>query len=121
MRLWSRANSRTCASEGAGPVACASALATAIEDPLGVGQAQVATAHEHRQVIEHVSALLGDPLVGLLPDRARDLLGLLLDLGAGERRIVEEGDGVGARRARAGPVVDRALQRAQNLRGRLRL
>ena len=63
IRLWWRASSRTRASDGAGPVTCASALATAIQHPLGVGQAQVAPAQQHGQVVEHVGRFLGDALV----------------------------------------------------------
>ena len=45
---------------------------------------------QHREVVEHVGGLLGDALVGLLAHGADDLLGLLLHLGAGQRRVVEQ-------------------------------
>src|ERR1700760_2800037 len=88
MRLWWRASSRTSASERLGPrrgAAVASALATAIQHPFGVGEAQVAPAQQHGQVVEHVGGLLGDALVGFLAGGADDLLGLLLHLGTGQR------------------------------------
>ena len=52
-------------------------------------------------MVEDVGGLLGDALVGLLARGARDLLGLLVDLLADQRRVVEQLDGVGALRALA--------------------
>ena len=63
IRLWSRASARTSSSDGVGPVARGSVLATAIEHPLGVGERQAALAEQDREVIEHVGGLLGDALV----------------------------------------------------------
>src|SRR5918999_1224282 len=66
------------------------------QDLLGVGEGQPAGMQEHGQVVEHVGRLLGDPLVALLARRARHLLGLLLDLLADPRRVVEQGHRVAA-------------------------
>src|ERR1700751_141325 len=121
MRLWWRARSRTCASEGAGPVALISALATAIKDPLRVSQGEVARAQQDGEVIQEVGALLGHALVGFLAGGAHDLLGLLLHLGTGQRRVIQEGDRVGAVWPTARTIVDRALEHAQDLAGRLGL
>src|SRR4051812_46338487 len=95
--------------------------ATANEHPLGVGEREPAGVQEHREVVEDVGGLLGHAVVRLLARGARDLLGLLLDLGADQPGIGEQRRGVGAlgtlRRARA----DRALERRQRLVRRERL
>src|SRR5919199_189412 len=75
-RLCSRAASRAASSVGL----CSATAGS--ENLLGVGQRQPAAAQQHRQVVEHVGGLLGDALVGLLARGARDLLRLLLHLGA---------------------------------------
>src|SRR3954453_7544578 len=54
--------------------------ATANEHPLGVGEREPAGVQQHRQVVEDVGGLLGDPHVLLLARGARDLLGLLAHL-----------------------------------------
>ena len=99
----------------------AGSTATAIEHLLGVGERPVAAVEQHGQVVEDVGRLLVDAVVGLLARGAGDLLGLLLDLRADARRVVEELDGVGAARAVALAVGERALERGQRLvrRGRL--
>src|SRR4051794_38436601 len=94
-RLCSRARARTSSRLGATGSA-AGAAGTTIEDLLRVGQAAVAAVEEDRQVVEDVGRLLVDAVVGLLARGTRDLLGLLLDLRADARRVVEELDGVGA-------------------------
>ena len=85
--------------------------------------AAAARVQQHGEVVEHVGGLLVDALVGLLARRAGDLLGLLLDLGADPRRVVEQLDGVGALRPQRRAVGERALERGQRLvrRGRLEL
>ena len=91
------------------------------EHLLGVGEAEAARAQQHGQVVEDVGGLLGDALVGLLARGAGDLLGLLLDLLADQRRVGQQLGGVGAlgrlRRARG----DRALEAGQRLVRRRRL
>src|SRR5215210_5936090 len=94
MRLWSRASSRASSRLGRTAGAAASA-ATAKQDLLGVREIAAATAQQDDQVVEHVRGLLVDAVVGLLPRGARDLLRLLHDLLADERRIVHELHGVG--------------------------
>ena len=71
-------------------------------------------------MVEDVGGLVVDALVGLLARGARDLLGLLLDLRADERRVVEQLDGVGALGALARAVGERALERGQRLVRRAR-
>src|SRR4051812_49850362 len=95
-RLCSRASARTSSRLGATGSAAGSA-ATAIEDLLRVGQAAVAAVEQDRQVVQDVGRLLVDAIVGLLARGARDLLGLLLDLRADARRVVQDLDGVQAR------------------------
>src|SRR4051794_7096048 len=109
-RLCSRASARTSSRPGDTGSAAGSA-ATAIEDLLGVGQRAAAAVEQHGQVVEDVGGLLVDPLVGLLARSACDLFGLLLDLRADQRRVVEELDGVGGRPAGPPPGVARALAR----------
>ena len=70
---------------------------------------------------EHVGGFLVEPLVGLVAGRARDLLGLLLDLRAVEREVVEEADDVRAVGALARALGDDALERGQRLVRRRRL
>src|SRR5919108_6059849 len=121
-RLCSRASSRTSSSDGSTRSALGSA-ATAIEDLLGIRQRAPTRVQQHGQVVEDVGGLLVDAIVGLLARGARDLLGLLLDLRADPRRVVEQFDGVGAAGALALAVLQRPLERGQRLvrRGRLRL
>src|SRR4051812_32984141 len=117
-RLCSRARARTSSRLGATGSAAGSA-ATAIEDLLRVGQAAVAAVEEDRQVVEDVGRLLVDAVVGLLARGPRDLLGLLLDLRADARRVVEELDGVRALRPLALAIGERPFERRERLvRGR---
>src|SRR4051794_7353950 len=67
-----------------------SLAAAAIERLRGVAERQAAGGEQHLEVIQDVRRLLGDALVGLLADGAGDLLGLLLDLVAGEARIGQQ-------------------------------
>src|SRR3954463_6069983 len=92
-------------------IASAVSAAAAIEHLRGVGEGAVAPGQQHGQVEEHVGRLVVDAVVGLLARRADDLLGLLLDLGAGQVAVVEQADDVGARRALRGALGDRALER----------
>src|SRR4051812_32372514 len=108
MRLWSRASSRT--SSRLGVTVGRVSAATAIEHPLGVGQAQSPAAEEDGEVVQHVGRLLGHPLVGLLAGGAGDLPSLLLDLLADALGVVEQLHGVGAVGALLGPVGEHALE-----------
>ena len=72
------------------PVSCGRQRRRPREHLLGVGEREAAAAQQHGQVVEHVGGLLGHALVGLLAGRAGDLLGLLLDLLAHERRVGEQ-------------------------------
>src|SRR3954470_10683444 len=114
MRLWSRASSRASSRLGRTAGAAASA-ATAKQDLLGVREIAAATAQQDRQVVEDVGSLLVDAVVGLLACGARDLLRLLHDLLADERRVVEQLDGVGALGTLALAVDQRALEVGQRL------
>src|SRR5215212_7283023 len=69
---------------------CSASAATVKQHLLGVREAQAAGGEQDRQVVQQVRGLLGDALVGLLARRARDLLGLLPDLLAHERRVGEQ-------------------------------
>src|SRR3954471_22436261 len=113
-RLFSRASARTSTRLGETGSAAGSA-ATAIEHLLRVGERAVAAVEQHGQVVEDVGRLLVDAVVGLLAGGARDLLGLLLDLRADARRIVEELDRVGA----LGAVLLAVFQGSFELRERL--
>src|SRR4051812_5442559 len=95
--------------------------ATANEHPLGVGEREPAGMQQHRQVVEDVGGLLGDPLVRLLARGARDLLGLLLDLRPDQRGVLEQACGVGAVGPLGGARGDRALEPRQRLVRRERL
>src|SRR5690349_1342887 len=109
-RLWSPLRFLTSSSVGRTSRCSATA---AKEHLLGVLEAQPAAVQEHRQVVQDVGGLLGDPLVGLLAGGAGDLLGLLLHLLADERRVGEQ-----LARVAAGvgdPLGDRALQARQRL------
>src|SRR3954464_5852144 len=88
-RLCSRASARTSSRLGETGSAAGS-TATGTEHLLRLLGGSGATVEQHRQVIEDVGRLLVDAVVALLAGGARDLLGLLLDLRAGARRIVEE-------------------------------
>src|SRR5262249_50350038 len=105
-RLCSRASARTSSSDGSTRKAPGSA-ATAIQDLLGVGQRTPARVQQHGEVVEDVGGLLVDAIVALLARGAGDLLGLLLDLRADQRRVVEQLDGVGARWPPRGAVGER--------------
>src|SRR3954471_1803167 len=83
IRLWSPVRARASSRVG---VTCRCSATAAKEHLLGVGQAEAAALEQHREVIQDVGRLVGDALVGLLARRPRDLLGLLLDLLADERR-----------------------------------
>src|SRR4051794_12935894 len=117
IRLWSRARSRTSSSDGS--MISSLSAATLKEDLFRVAQRAAAPVEQHRQVVEHVGRLVVDAVVGLLARRARDLLGLLHDLLADPRRVVEQLDGVGALGPLRRAVAQRALQAGQRLvRGR---
>src|SRR4051812_35907518 len=119
-RLCSRASARTSSRLGETGRAAGSAT-TAIEHPLGIGQRPPAAVEQHGQVVQDVGGLLVDAVVGLLAGGARDLLGLLLDLGADARRVVEELDRVGASGAVALAVCEGSLEVRERLVGRRRL
>src|SRR6476646_8564218 len=118
-RLCSRASSRTSSSDGSTVNERSAAAAT--QDLLGAGEVVAARAQQHEQVVEDVGGLLIDALVALLARGAGDLLGLLHDLLADERGILEQLHGVGARGALRGALGQRALERGQLLVGRGRL
>src|SRR4051794_11082735 len=67
---------------------------------------------------EDVGGLVVDAVVGLLVGGLDDLLGLLLDLRAGEPPVVEQLDHVGAAGALVPTPLDDALDRGQGLVGR---
>src|SRR3954463_12111833 len=90
-RLKSAAASRTASRPGETSSATAGS-----EHLLGVGERQAPRAQQHGQVVEDVGRLLADALVALLAGGARDLLRLLGDLLADERRVREQSGGVGA-------------------------
>src|SRR4051812_45853185 len=102
IRLWSPGSAR--ASSRLGVTSRCSATA-AKEHLLGVGEAQAAALEQHGQVVEDVGRLVGHALVGLLARGAGDLLGLLLDLLADERRVREQLGRVAGRLR--DPLVDR--------------
>src|SRR4051794_12047749 len=77
IRLCSPASPRDSSTLG---FTCTASAATLNQHPLGVREPQAARGQQHGQVVEHVGGLLGHALVALLAGRARDLLGLLLDL-----------------------------------------
>src|SRR4051812_49278130 len=112
IRLWSPVSAR--ASSRLGLTSRCSATA-AKEHLLGVGEAQAAALEQHREVVEDVGGLVGHALVGLLARGAGDLLGLLLDLLADERRVREQLGRVGA----LAGILDAGLQRALQARQRL--
>src|SRR3954453_4928753 len=64
--------------------------ATGIQNLERVGQRKVTRGEQQGQVVEEVGGLLGPPLVGPLARGTRDLLGLLLDLLADQRRVRQE-------------------------------
>src|SRR3984885_5936731 len=102
------------------PIGVVSApLATAIENPLGIGNAQAAAAQQHGEVIDDVGRLLGDALIGLLASRPNDLLRLLLDLGSDEAWVIEALRGVRARGPGRRALGDRPLERRERLVTRL--
>src|SRR5690242_18747529 len=121
IRLWSRASDRAVSSDGWIPVKAASGLTTAIEHAFGVGKCQTPPPQQHRQVVDDIRGLLGNAVVGLLARRAHNLFGLLLDLGAGERRVGEQRRRVGTVGTAFGALRDRALERGKRLVGRGRL
>src|SRR4051794_34167017 len=89
MRRWvpepAPAIRRTSSSDGVmTPVRLAMSAATLKQDLLRVPEGEAARGQQDLEVVEDVGGLLGDALVGLLAHRTRDLLGLLLDLAAGE-------------------------------------
>src|SRR3954452_8402689 len=88
--VWSRASSRT--SSSVGPTS--KSAETAIQHLERVGHRQATEREQHVEVIQHVGGLLADSLVRLLAYRPCDLLGLLANLVAGERRIREQPRGV---------------------------
>src|SRR3954452_5089614 len=86
---WSRASARTSSSVGVTSSSAGSAT-TAIQLLQRVGQAEAPRGEQHGEVVEHVSRLLPHAFVRLVARRARDLVGLLADLVADERRIGEQ-------------------------------
>src|SRR3954454_11147122 len=90
-RLYSAAASRTDSSPGDSSSATAGS-----EHLLRVGEGEATREQQHGEVVEDVGGLLGDALAGLLARGAGDLLGLLLDLLAHERRVGEQLGRVGA-------------------------
>src|SRR4051812_46139233 len=113
IRLCSRASSRTSSSDGS--ITSSDSAATLKEDLFGVAQRAAAAVEQHGQVVEDVRRLVVDAVVGLLARGAGDLLGLLHDLRADARRVVEQLDGVGALGPRGRAVAQRALQAGQRL------
>ena len=98
IRLCSRASTLTSSSVGDAepphPAPVISALATAIQHPLGVGERQAASPKQHREVIHHVRGLFGHSLIGFLARGSSDLLCFLLHLRADLRGVREQGRGV---------------------------
>src|SRR3954447_26908832 len=95
---WLPARIRTSSSDGVTfPMTAVRSAAAAIEHLRGVRQRQAARRQQHLEVVQDVGGLLGHPLVGLLAHGARDLLGLLAHLVAGEARIGEQLGGVRGR------------------------
>src|SRR5579859_639354 len=124
MRLCPAASAWACSRLGSSASASGRASAvTAIEHPLGVGEAARAAAQQDEQVVDDVGRLLVDALRRLLARGAGDLLRLLHDLALQAHGIVEQLDGVGA----GGPLgrarCDRALELREHLarRGGLEL
>src|SRR3954453_17448147 len=111
-RLWSPVSASVSSSVGRTSRFSATA---ANEHLLGVLEREPARPQQDREVVEDVRGLLGHALVGLLPRRPRDLLGLLLDLLADEGRVGQELARVAARVGHA--LLDRALQPGQRLVG----
>src|SRR4051794_6138509 len=68
----------------------------AVQDLQNLGHRDATREQQDREVVEDVRALLGDPLLGLRPDRLDDLSGLLADLVAREPRILQQLGGVAA-------------------------
>src|SRR5688572_207933 len=112
------ASSRTSSSDGVS----SRSTATAIQHLVRVAELHAPLGQQDGQVVEHVRRLLGKALVALLAGRARDLLGLLLDLLPGELAVGEEPGGVALRGSGFAPLGDRALERRERLaRHRLQL
>src|SRR4051794_10956836 len=88
MALAARASSW--ASSRLGRTSGASSAATAIERLQDGADRDAARQQQYLKVVEHVSGLLDDALVGLLGGSRCDLLRLLADLLADPLRIVEE-------------------------------
>src|SRR4051812_20671713 len=120
MRLWSRASSRTSSSDGS-TISSRVSVPALNEHLFGVAQRAAAAVQQDGQVVEDVGGLVVHALVGLLARRAGDLLGLLHDLRADQRRIVEQLDRVGAGRALRRTRAQRPLEARQRLVGRRRL
>jgi hypothetical protein len=120
MSACSRASARTVSRSGA--VGSASTTTSKQHLP-GVGERSPAGVQQHGEVEEDVGGLLVDAVVGLLARRPHDLLGLLLDLLAGEVAVLEEPDDIRAVGALGRALRDRALEDRQRLvrRGRLEL
>src|SRR2546423_2538378 len=117
-RLCSRASARTVSRSGAMGSA---STATANQHLFSVGERAAAGVQQDGQVEEDVGRLVVDAIVGLAVRGVDDLLGLLLDLGAGEIAVVEELDDVGAVGTLGGALRDGALECGQGLMGRERL
>src|SRR5207302_10447576 len=115
MSAWSRASARTASRSGA--IGSAS-TATANQHLLGVRQRAAAAMEQDGEVEEDVGGLVVHAVVGLLVGGVDDLLGLLLDLGARELRVVEQPDHVGPGGALGAALADHALDRRQRLVGR---
>src|SRR6266511_2100058 len=92
----SRASSRARSRLGSTPTP--TSAATAIERLEHGRHRHPAREQEHLEVVEDVGGLLGKTFLGLRVGRAGGLLGLLAQLGADPRRVVQKLDGVGAGR-----------------------
>src|SRR3954452_16642959 len=108
----SRASARTVSRSG---VTGRASTPTANEHLLRVGERPAAAVEQHRQVEQDVGGLVVDAVVGLHVGGLDDLLGLLLDLRAGEPAVLEQLDHVGALGALGPAVLDDALDRGQRL------
>src|SRR3954447_3451684 len=92
-RLWSPSIAR--ASSSVGETSRCSATAGNEHLP-GVGEAHAAAAQQHGKVVEDVGGLVGHALVRLFARGAHDLLRLLLDLLADQRRVGQQLGRIGA-------------------------
>src|SRR6478735_8935733 len=87
----------------------------------GIGEAHPAAAQQHGEVVEDVGGLVGHALVGFLASGAHDLLRLLLDLLADQRRVRQQLSGVGALGGVLRALLQGSLEAGQRLVGLRRL